>query len=106
MLIDPGFQAAGAIAFGGELVAGERAEGGLRAVAEEPSSGYQVVAGAAVDDRVGAAGIVADHAADHGSVGGGGFGAEEQPVAGDGVVQFVADHAGLDAHPAGFAVHA
>ena len=52
----------------------------------------------AVDDRVAAGGVVADHAAERGPVGGRGVGAEAEAVAGDGAVEVLLDDAGADAH--------
>ena len=59
-----------------------------------------MVAGAAIDKGVGAAGVVAHHAAYAAAVAGGGFGTEEKPVGFEEEVEFVAHHAGLDPYPA------
>ena len=59
-----------------------------------------MVAGGAVHDGVCAAGVVADHAADHRTVGGGCFRGEPQPVRLQCQVELVADDARLHAHSA------
>ena len=52
----------------------------------------------AVDDRVAAGGVVADHAAERGPVGGRGVGAEAEAVAGHGAVEVLLHDARADAH--------
>ena len=58
------------------------------------------MAGATVDKRVGAAGVVAHHAAYAAAVGGGCLGAEEETVGFERFVEFVAHHSGLHPYPA------
>src|SRR5690606_6497756 len=55
---------------------------------------------------MGAAGVVADHAAEGAPVVGGGVRAEGEPVLGDGGAQCVEDDPGFDDGAAGFRVHA
>ena len=61
-------------------------------------------AGTAIDDGIGAAGIIADHPADHGPVGCGGLRAEKKTVWSGERVQLVADDTGLHAYPAFFCI--
>ena len=75
-------------------------EGLDTAVGEHAHGLEHVVACAAVDQRVGAAGVVAHHAADAAAVAGGCLGAEEQAVGLEVGVELVAHHAGLDTGPA------
>ena len=82
-----------------ELAAITGAGGEFRAVGEKAFDFEDVVASATVDERVGAAGVVAEHAADAASVAGGGLGAEKEAVGFEGEVEFVANHAGLDPRP-------
>ena len=51
---------------------------------------------AAVDERMRAAGVIADHSADTTAVAGRGLGTEEQPVRLTGYIQFIAYHTGLN----------
>ena len=76
----------------------ERAEGHLRAVGQEAARRDEMVAGGAVGDRVGAAGVVPHHPADRGPRRGGGLGTEEQAVRREEAVELVADDARLHAH--------
>jgi hypothetical protein len=87
-------------ALGLELGPGQRAEDRLRAVAEEAARRDEVFARGAVDDGVGAAGVVADHAADHRAIGGGSFRREEEAVRLEVEVELVADDTRLDANAA------
>ena len=57
------------------------------------------MASAAVDEGVGAAGVVANHAADAATVAGGGLRGEEEAVGAEVKVEFVAHHARLDPCP-------
>ena len=84
----------------------ERPQRGLGPVAEKPARRHEVVARAAIDDRVRSARVVADHAADHGAVGRGGFGSENEPVLREFEVQLVAHHARLHARASALAVNA
>src|SRR5271166_4199582 len=59
-----------------------------------------MLARTAVNDRVGATGIVADHTADHATVLRGGFGCKKDPVWSKREVKFIADDTGLHAYPA------
>ena len=70
-----------------------------RAVGEHDVQLVDVVDRGAVDDRVAAGGVVADHPAERGPVGGRGVGAEAEAVAGDGAVEVLLHDAGPDAHP-------
>src|SRR5580698_4833257 len=74
-------------------------EGGFCPVAEQGRDYEQVFAGAAVDHRIGAAGIVADHSSDHGAVGGGCLGSEQQAIGPEKEVEFIPDHTGLHTDP-------
>src|SRR6185312_13868104 len=74
-------------------------EGRLGAIAQERFYFEEMFAGAAVNDRVGSTRIVADHAADHGAVGGGSLGPEHEAVRLQEQVQFIADDARLDPYP-------
>ena len=65
-----------------------------------PRARYQVLACAAIDNGVGAAGVVADHASDHAAVLRGGFGREKKAVRNKSEIEFIADNAGLDTHAA------
>src|SRR6185312_9347930 len=56
--------------------------------------------GAAIDDGIAAAGIIADHAADHRPIGRRGFGTEQQTVRPEEQIKIVADNARLYPHPA------
>lgn len=99
--VEAGFEGVGAGALGGKFVGSEGGESDFGAVGEEAAGGDEVFAGGAVNEGVGAAGVIAHHAADHGAVGGGGFGAEAEAVGGEGEVEVVADDAGFYAHAAG-----
>ena len=63
-----------------------------------------MVACAAVDDGVGAAGIVADHASDHRTIGGRSFWPEKSAVRLEIEIEIVAHHTGLHAHAVRFVV--
>ena len=78
---------------------GEVLEGGFGAVAEEDFDFENVVAGGAVDEGVGAAGIITCHAADHAAAGGGGLGSEHETVGFEVLGEFVANDTGLEAYP-------
>ena len=62
-------------------------------------------AGAAVDNGVGAASIVADHASDHAAVLRGRLGCKENPVRNKSEIEFIADDSGLHAHTALFGIN-
>lgn len=99
--VDLGLEAVGGtVAFGLECFRREVLESDFAAVREKAFGGDKVLAGAAVDNRVGATGIVAQHAAEHGPVLGGGLGPEEFAVGSEVSVELVAYHARLDAGPA------
>ena len=98
--VNAGFVRVRASAFGREFSGREWTEGGHGAVAEKAAGGDEVLARATVDDRVGAAGVVADHAADHRAVGSGGLGGEEQAMRLEEKVEHVAHDARLHAHTA------
>ena len=74
----PGFELGVYLVEQGASLARGGGEGG--AVGKEAADFEHMVAGAAVDERVGAAGVVAHHAADAAAVAGGGLGAEEEAV--------------------------
>ena len=59
-----------------------------------------MVSCAAIDERMCAAGVVANHATDTAAVGGGGLRTEEETVRLEGFVQLIAHHAGLYPCPA------
>ena len=82
-----------------KLPGGQRTEADLRPVGKKATGAHEVVAGGAVGDGVGAAGVVAHHAADHRPVGSRGFGAEEEPVWSEETVELIADNARLHPHP-------
>src|ERR1700722_1881281 len=67
------------------------------AVAQHCAGRNKMVTRAPIDNRVRAAGIVADHTPDHAAVLGGSFGRKEKTVRSQSKVKLVADHAGL--HP-------
>ncbi len=69
------------------------------AVAEKTFDAQGVVPRTAIDQGMGAAGVVADHAADHAAIRGGGLGAEEETMGFEIEVEFIQDHAGLHANP-------
>lgn len=79
---------------GGAFGASLQAQG-VAAVAGD-GQGVDVVGGGTPGDRVGAAGVVADHAADRAAAVCGGVRAEGEPVRGGGGPQVVQDHARLD----------
>jgi len=72
-------------------------EGG--AVAEQTFYFENMMAGASIDERMGATRVVAHHATDAATVAGGCFGAEEKPVGFEKEVELVAHHARLDPDP-------
>jgi hypothetical protein len=80
----------------GALGLAHRPERGTRAVGEHDLELLDVVDRRAVDDRVAARGVVADHAADRGPVGRRRVGAEREPVGRGGAVEVVLDDAGPD----------
>ena len=80
LLIDPGLQRIRARAFRREFIGIQGAEHALAAIAEKPADRNEMLARAAVNDRVRAAGIVPHHAADHRAVSGGGFRTEEHAM--------------------------
>ena len=82
----------------------EFAEVGGGAVGEYDVQLLDVVQGLAVDDGVGAAGVVADAAADAGAVGRGGIGRVLQAVGAHLAGELVQDDAGLNASPLLFGV--
>ena len=77
---------------------------GRGTVGEDDVQLFDVVQGFAVDDRVGAAGVVADAAADAGAVGRGGVGGVLQAVGGHLAGQLLQDDAGLHPRPLLFGV--
>ena len=85
----------------GAFAAGELEAG---AVGEHDRDGVDHVDGLAVEAGMGAAGVVADAAADGGAVGGGGIDRVVQPVLAGGLVEFAEHEAGLDAGRAGVGV--
>jgi hypothetical protein len=76
----------------------DRPEPRGRAVGEHDLELVHVVDRGPVDDRVAAGGVVADHAAERGPVGGRGVGAEPEPVARGRAVEVLLHDAGADAH--------
>jgi hypothetical protein len=82
----------------------QRREAHAATVGQVALGGQQVFPRTAVDHRIGAAGIVARHAADRGAVGRGGFRREEQAVRGQQPVEVIADHAGLHGHRAAYRI--
>src|ERR1700730_16592753 len=63
-----------------QVLGRQRAEFGGRTVAQYRARGDEGIARTAIDNRVGATGVVADHSADHTAVLGGGFGCKENSV--------------------------
>lgn len=88
----------------GELVLGGGAGLQAGAVGEQHVQRADVVDGLAPGHRVGAAGVVADHAAERAAAVGGGVGPEGQPVRGRLHPQGVQHHAGLHPRQAAFGV--
>ncbi len=87
-------------ALGLEFLRRERTEHGFRPVAEEAPHLQHVIAGAAVLDRVRAAGVIAEHPAHHGPVLRRGLGTKLQAVRLERQIQLVADDTRLHPHPA------
>ncbi len=98
-LIDGCFEAV-ALAFCFKCVGAECFESNFGSVAQVTFAGNQVLASRAIDQRVRAAGIVADHAADHRTVGGGRLRAKQHAVRQQCVVELVAHDPWLHAHAA------
>ena len=82
---------------GGEFGLGGGAYGEAGAVVKEEVEGEDVVDGFAAHERVDAAGVVADHAADGAAGVRGGVGSEGEVEALGGIADAVEDYAGLDA---------
>jgi len=92
-----GLERGGAGAFGGKFGWGERAESHGGAIAQEAAGRDEVLARGAVDDGIGAAGVVAYHPTDHCPISGGGLGGEKEAVGLQGEIQFIAHDARLHA---------
>ena len=84
--------------------AGECAKRNFGPVAQHGPHIEEMIAGAAPHNGVQPAGVVANHAADHGAAGGAGFRPEHQPVRTEGRVQIIADNARLHPHPTLFSI--
>ncbi len=91
---------AGRVTFRGEFGGGKGTERDFRPIAQKPAGRHEMFAGGSVDDGIGATGVVADHASDHGAVGDGGLGSKEEPVRLEESIQFVADDPRLYRAPA------
>src|SRR5690606_38589137 len=76
----------------------------LRPIAEDDLELQGMFTGGAIHDGGGAAGVIPHHTADHGPVGRGGNGAEEEAVRFEEAVQFIPYHAWLHPYPAFFFV--
>jgi hypothetical protein len=92
----------GGFAFPLELRPVQRTEDHLRPVAQKSPRRDEVFPCRAVNQGVRSAVIVPHHAADHRSVGGGGFRSEHQPLIAQEMIEFVPHHARLHGHPARF----
>ena len=88
-----------------ELRRPQGAEGGRRAVAEHDLELQDVIDRAPVEDGVGAAGVVADHAAEVGPAARRHVRSELQALGGQGGIQLVENDPGLDARPPFPGVH-
>ena len=83
----------------------QRAKMGDRPVPQRHVEIQYVVDGLAVQDRAGATGVVADHAADRGPAGGRDVRGEPETVGQQGGVQFVEHDARLDSSPPFFDIY-
>ena len=88
-----------------KLCGGKFAEMGAGPIGQDDIQFLDVVQSLAVDDGVGAAGVVADAAAHARPVGGGGVGSVLQPVGTHLAGELIQDDAGLDAGPLLLGVH-